>query len=277
MKNLGTWTFVGLVSLALSAGCSSNSSSGTGGSSGSKGGSNGSGGAGKGGTGGGGGTGVDAAVLGCPASDPPASADIATFAAADGGLEIMGGIVTYGDVPAPTYRPMSGHVEVTDNIVVSSKNHYQGFVIYFNGNTDGTDCINASSYTGIQFDLSGTLVGALCTVQFSINDSEHADSTVPKSGTSDASFVPQDPKASGPKGAYAPQLQIGPMITTTTTTIQVPFMGSAAPTGGLPADTAIDTTRIEGVQWQLTTPLLGDGSATECDLTMEIANVKFYK
>jgi hypothetical protein len=209
---------------------------------------------------------------------------IADFSGADGGIgiEIMHGDndpFTYGDNPPPSFTPSPGFVEVIDNIVISpTQNHYQGFGIYFNGNSDGTDCIDASSYTGVQFDISGTLVGDNCTVQFSINDSEHADSTVLKTAGVDASG-PNDPKASGPKGAYAPQLQIGPMIMAATTTIKVPFTGTGTdvPSGGLPADTAIDTKRIEGVQWQMTTPKMADGGATECDLDVKIANVKFYK
>ena len=42
-------------------------------------------------------------------------------------------------------------------------------------------------------------MGTGCTMQFSILDSEHADITA---------STPQDPKAAGPKGSYAPQLQI---------------------------------------------------------------------
>jgi hypothetical protein len=291
MMDVRKFALVGLLGLGVaSIGCGSKSSStGTGGSNGS-GGSGKGGGSASGGSSGSNGSGGSAApTTGCLASDPPMSATIADFAsgALDGGIETMGGIFTYGDIPPPGYTPMVGSIEITDNVLISpTKNHYQGFGIFFNGNTDGTDCIDASQYTGIQFDISGSLVGTGCTVQFSINDSEHADMTTPKSGTTvsfdagvDGGFMPQDPKASGPKGAYAPQLQIGPMIMSGTTTIKVPFSGTDpnVPTGGLPADTAIDTKRIEGVQWQLTTPLMADGGAEECDLDIKISNVKFYK
>jgi hypothetical protein len=290
MTDIRKFAWLGILVLPglglASIGCGSKSG-GTG-----TGGSNGSGGSGQGGSGGssatGGSAGAVAPTTGCLASDPPPSADIANFAsgALDGGLQVMGGVFNYGDTPAPSYSLMPGSIEITDGVVVSAKNHYQGFGFYFNGNMEGTDCIDASSYTGIQFDISGSLVGDLCTVQFSINDSEHADMTVPKSGTTasfdagtDGGFVPNDPKASGPMGAYAPQLQIGSMIMSTKTTIQVPFSGTGAnvPVGGLPPDTAIDTHRIEGVQWQMTSPLMGDGAATECDLDITISNLKFYK
>jgi hypothetical protein len=114
-------------------------------------------------------------------------------------------------------------------------------------------------------------------MQFSINDSEHADSTTLKV-KDDPTMGQNDPKASGPKGAYAPQLQVMmSQITSGGMTIKVPFTGTGAPTGGSPADTALDVKKIEGVQWQMTTPLLGDGSATECNWDITLSNVKFYK
>jgi hypothetical protein len=283
MTDVRKFALLGLLSLGLaSIGCGSKSSeTGTGGS-------NGSGGSGKGGSGGsnggsGGAAGTPAPpTTGCLASDPPPSADIANFAsgALDGGLQVMGGVFTYGDTPKPSYTLMPGSIEITDGVVVSATNHYQGFGFYFNGDTMGKDCIDASAYTGIQFDVSGTLMGDLCTVQFSINDAEHADMTVPAATQpTDGAFAPNDPKASGPMGAYAPQLQIGPMIMSAKTTIQVPFGGTGTnvPSGGKPADTPLDTHRIEGIQWQMTSPLMGDGAATECDLDITVSNIKFYK
>ena len=170
--------FVGLVGIALaSVGCSSSSGgSGTGGTTGN---------GGKGGnsaTGGSGGQGVDAAVLGCAMSDVPTSPLIA-YSEADASVQIMGGIFRYGSTPAPLYADAGGSVNVTDTVQVDAANHYQGWGIYFNGDSTGHDCIDATSYTGIQFDISGSLTGALCTMQFSINDSEHADSTVLKVAT----------------------------------------------------------------------------------------------
>lgn len=275
------YAFVGLVGFALaSVGCSSSGGgSGTGGTTGSggKGGSFATGGnSATGGSTGGGGQGVDAAVLGCSTSDLPASPGIA-YGGPDAGIQIMGGIFTYGDTPPPGYSDAGASVNVTDTVQVSAANHYQGFGIFFNGDAAGHDCIDATSYTGIEFDISGSLMGSLCTMQFSINDSEHADSTVLKV-KDDPSMGPNDPKASGPMGSYAPQLQIMmSQLTSTSTIIQVPFTGAGAPSGGSPANTALDAKKIEGVQWQMTTPLLGDGSATECAWDITISNVKFYK
>jgi hypothetical protein len=275
MTDFRKMAFVGLVSLGLatvgSTGCSSSSSStGTGGSTGSGGTSSGTGGSHTGGSTGTGG--AAGATVGCAASDVPASPDIATFATADGGITAMFGTFTYGDTPAPIFSIDGGMVTVTDTVQIDAKNHYQGFGLYFNGNSAGTDCVDGHTYTGVQFDMSGSLVGTGCTMQFSINDSEHADSSVLKDPTMPA-LGPNDPKAAGPKGSYAPQLAItSTQLTATSTPIKVPFTGTA---GGSPA-TPVDPTKLTGVQWQMTVPIAADGGATECAWTLNLKNVKFY-
>ena len=281
MTDIRKLAFVGLASLGLftigSVGCSSSGGTGTGGSGGTSSGTGGTsshtgGATGSGGTSTGtGGSGGAAATVGCQMSDAPTSADIATFASADAGLTIMGGYYVYGSAtPNPTYTPGTGSISVTDVVQVAAANNYQGFGIFFNGNSAGTDCIDAHTYTGVQFDISGSLMGANCTIQFSITDSAHSDSTVLK-----ADGTVNDPKASGPKGSYSPQLDVPATdFTSTPMTIKVPFTG---PTGGSPAitTTPLDPTKIEGVQWQMTTPIAADGGATECNLSMTLANVKF--
>jgi hypothetical protein len=295
MTDFRKLAFVGLMGLGLvSVGCASKSSDGgTGGSNGSggssaKGGSNGSGGSSaKGGSGGssssggsngsGGtsstGTGGATATVGCAMSDVPASAEIATFSSADGGIASMYGTYTYGSTPAPTFTIGTGMVTVTDIVQVAGGPHYNGFGLYMNGNSGGTDCVDASSFTGVQFDLSGSLTGTGCAMVFSINDSEHADMT---NGT------PPDPKAGGPKGSYAPQLAItSSQLTTAVQTIKVPFTGTGSPSfanGAASPATAIDPMKLTGIQWQLATPTpaTGDGAATECDWTINLANIKFY-
>jgi hypothetical protein len=142
---------------------------------------------------------------------------------------------------------------------------YSGAGIFFNGNAAGTDCVDGTPYVGVQFDISGTIGGTGCTVQFSINDSEHSDST-----KVDATGKPVDPKASGPSGSYAPQLTI--TVPATTTTMMVPFMGTGSPTSGSPG-TGIDKQKLTGVQWQFTTAL---GAASSCAVDITIDNVKFY-
>jgi hypothetical protein len=257
---------VGLVSAGLfSMGCSSSSTTpGTGGTTGHAGtsggtaGTTGSGGA----TGSAGSTGTGGAVAGCAASDVPASTNIANFTSADGGVQAMDGIFTYGDTPKPTYSIAGNQVNIMDTVQIGASAHFQGFGLYFNGNAAGTDCVDGHAYTGIQFDLSGTLIGVGCTMQFSILDSEHADPTT---------STPVDPKAGGIKGDYAPQLAIS-SLTSNATTIKVPY---STPAGGMPS-AAVDPTKLTGVQWQLSVPVATDGGATECDWNINITNVKFY-
>jgi hypothetical protein len=154
-------------------------------------------------------------------------------------------------------------VNVTDTVQIDTKNHYQGFGIYFNGNAAGTDCLDAHTYTGVEFDLSGSLTGTGCTMQFSINDSEHADMTQ----------NPTDTKPAGPKGSYAPQVTItSAELTATATPIKIPFTG---PAGGSPSS-AVDPTKLTGVQWQMTVPVASDGGATECVWNINISNLMFY-
>ncbi|HTB58203.1 MAG TPA: hypothetical protein VLC06_10035 [Polyangia bacterium] len=274
MTDIRKLAFVGLMSLGLatvgSAGCSSSSSTtGTGGSTGTggvgtgtTGGSTGTGGAGT-GTGG-----AAGATVGCATSDVPASPEIASFATPDGGISAMSGTFRYGDTPLPTFTLGTGMVNVSDTVQIDSKNHYQGFGLYMNGNAGGTDCVNGSSYTGIQFDLSGSLTGTGCAMVFSINDSEHADST---------SGNPPDPKAGGPAGSYAPQFAItASQITSTAMPIKVPFTAPAFAGGAASPATAVDPTKLTGVQWQLAVPIATDGGATECVWNINLSNVMFY-
>jgi hypothetical protein len=218
------------------------------------------------GTGSGGNGGAAGAKVGCQASDPPPTAAIA-FGGEDASLQIMGGFFVYGDSPLPGYAISSGMVNVTDSVQISASSHYQGFGIYFNGNASGTDCVNASGYTGIEFDISGTLMGIGCSIQYSTNDSEHADSTAQNTTMTG----PNDLKASGPKGSYAPQIQI-PQLTSTPMTIRAPFSTAI---GGSP-NQPLDPTRLDGIQWQISSPTASDGGSTECVWNMSLSNVSFY-
>ncbi|HVV53577.1 MAG TPA: hypothetical protein VHO06_28230 [Polyangia bacterium] len=172
---------------------------------------------------------------------------------------------TFGFSPQPTYTISAGAVNVVDTIETGATSQYQGFGIYFSGNPAGTDCLDASRYSGISFTLSGSLMGAGCAMQFSINDSEHAPSST--------SF---DPKAAGPVGSYAPQLSLtNAELTSTATTIMVPFAGTGAPVGGSPP-TPIDPSKLISVQWWMSTPVTSNGEPTECVWNVNLSNVSFY-
>jgi hypothetical protein len=282
MTDIRKWAFVGLMSLgAASIGCASNNNStGTGGSNGSGGssstgsggssstGSGGSSSTGSGGSSSTGSGGSGGAAVGCQMSDAPASATIAEFSSADAGVAAMFGTFVYGDTPKPTGTVGTGSVNVTDTVAMTATAHYQGFGIYFNGNAAGTDCLDGSSYTGIQFDLSGTLTGTGCQMVFSINDAEHGVA----GGT--------DPKPSGPAGSYSPQLAItSSQITSTAMTIKVPFTGSGSPAfsnGAASPATAVDPMKLTGVQWQMAVPAASGDAGGACDWNVNISNVKFY-
>ncbi len=259
---------VGLVSAGLfSMGCSSSSgSTGGGGSTGAAGhaGSTGAGGSSAGG--GTTGTGGTAPAMGCQASDAPTSATIADFASSDGGIEFMtaaggvGAITTYGGIGAPTYSEAGGQLTITQARVATSAAQYVGLVLYFNGNSAGTDCIDAHTYTGVQFDLSGTISG--CTLQYSTNDSVHEV------------YAADDTKGACASGCYAEQLSINSIASAPPATIKVAFDDTTLNPGS--PTTPIDSTKITGIQWQFTIPALTDGGNPECDATLNIDNVKFY-
>ena len=61
-------------------------------------------------------------------------------------------------------------------------------------------------------------------------------------------------------------------VPATTTTIQVPYFGAGAPTGGSPA-ISVDPLRLVGVQWQFTTAA---GTENSCTVDITIDNVRFF-
>jgi len=251
--------------LAATQGCSSSNSGGTGGSTGSGGTGTGSGGssAGTGGssTGAGGsstGAGGGGGVLGCGTANTmaaPTSGLIADFTG-DGsaGVEIMGGVSAYGGTAGPTATTTGTTLHISENAAPMSMPQYVGTVVYFSG------CVDASAFSGVQFSITGTMTG--CTMQFSINDSEHGDST-----------AGNDPKTTGPKGSYAPQLGV---TTPFPASLMVPFTGTGAPMSGSPA-TGLDPAKLIGLQWQFTiAPAAEGGAPTNCTADVTIDDVKFY-
>lgn len=199
----------------------------------------------------GGATAAGSTSIGCPTTVTPTAPLIADFVGtgADAGIEIIGGISTYaspsGSTAAPTYSISGGALNITESGTPNAAPQYVGTVLYFN------DCINASSFTGVKFDISGTMTG--CTMQYSTN------------------FMEDDANSSDPKGSctasscYAPQKTVTP--TTTSTTVSVPFVGGG--TGGAPV-TTVDTAALTGIQWQFTI-----GTAN-CVANVSVTNITFY-
>jgi hypothetical protein len=198
------------------------------------------------------------ATVGCATSDAPPSANI--LAAGDGGLSVFGGLTTYGPTAATTptaTTTASGDLDITENGAASATaTEYVGAVLYFSGNSTGTDCITGAAYTGVQFNISGTVTG--CTVVFTINDSEHS------------AVSATDPKASGMAGSYPGTFALTP--TTTATLVKVPFTGTGAPTGGSPAS-PIDKTKLESISWQYVIPQADGGT---CMSSLTIDSISFY-
>jgi hypothetical protein len=191
----------------------------------------------------------------------PQSPIVADFTGADGTTLLpIGGTFTYAapDTGAgPTATIADGALHVTATTMGTMSAQYWGAGIYFNGNAQGTDCIDGSPFIGVQFDISGSVSGVGCTVQYSTNDSAHVESFL-------------DPKGSGPPGAYSPQANL--TIPASTATISMPFNGPGAPTGGSPP-IPIDPSRLTGVQWQVTT---ASGLETGCVVDFTIDNVRFF-
>src|SRR4051794_38785048 len=169
-----------LLSSVTTSGCGSDSKGGSTGSAGSTGhaGNGGTtGNAGTTGTGGGGGGGGATAAMGCQMSDPPPGDPlIADFSAADGGSAVLaiGGTFAYPSPGGPMAVVTGGALRVTATTTGMTDPQYWGAGIYFNGNAAGTDCVDATAHTGIQFDISGTIGGTGCTAQYSTNDSIHS-------------------------------------------------------------------------------------------------------
>jgi hypothetical protein len=201
---------------------------------------------------------------GCRASDPPPSALITDFSVMDAGTPFfpIGGIFTYSSInnaPVPTATVMNGAWHVTLNAPGMAAAQYAGVGLFFSGNPSGTDCIDASAYTGVSFKIAGSVEGAGCTVEYSVTDSEHSD---PMS----------NPKGSGPTGAYSPQLAASAgQITPTGQTVTILFSGVGSPLGGNPA-TPIDRTKLTGVQWQFNVP---PGTTNACTADITLDDVKF--
>ena len=244
--------------LAFAVGCgsggSNNNGTGIGGSSGA---------------GGGGGASV---LVGCTAantSTAPSNGLIADFSDPAGGpdaggIEIMGGIVTWGGGTlggpgSPTYTTSGGALNITESAPATSAAQYVGLEVYFN------NCVDASAFAGVQFTISGSFSG--CTIQYATDDSAHGDATLPM----------PNPHATGPAGSYWLQAPLTVAeVTSTPMTVSMPFTGAGAPSGGSPDGLALDPTKLEGVLWQLTIAA-NAGGAPGCTANLTIDDVKFYR
>lgn len=131
-------------------------------------------------------------------------------------------------------------------VSASSKGSYTGVVLYMKGPA----CVDGSAYTGVQFDLNGSL-GA-CNLSFGFT---FADDLSPAS----------DPQ----RGICVATNCYGPSVSVASTgAIKVPY---SAVSGGSP-DMGVDRQKLTGVQWQLQSPAAG----TTCAASFTLDNVSFY-
>ena len=142
---------------------------------------------------------------------------------------------------------------------VTSSNNYMGVGLYYNS----ASCLDATAYTGVQFDFSGTLGG--CAIQLGASFSGDASSSGnPGRGTC----------AGTSSTCYGSSYDVTTAVlaaTPSSPTIKVPFDMLS---GGMPIS-AIDPHTLLTVQWQLSSgPGATDGGACSADFTVE--NVKFY-
>ena len=193
-------------------------------------------------------------ALGCQTSAAPATALISDFSGglSDAGKILVtgGGTLTYG-TPAPTIEETNGALHVTLNATPGTSALYLGFGIYFNG------CVDGHTYTGVKFDIGGTMTG--CTMQYSFNFREDdANATDAKGSCTAAS-------------CYAAQAAV--TVPATTATISIAYSGVS---GGAPVAGALTTaseTYLTGVQWQFT---VAANATANCVVDLTLDNVTFY-
>jgi hypothetical protein len=157
-------------------------------------------------------------------------------------------------VPTATLTPDGAGIQIIGGFAPPVSGNWEGAGLFFNGSS----CVDASMYTGVQFDFAGDLGG--CALAFGASFSGDTSSTEAPGqgscpGTSSNCYGPLAPVVSG---------------ATTTTTIKVPF---SALTAGSPI-AKLDPASIVDVEWQLSAPTGAGGGSCSANFTVE--NVAFY-
>jgi hypothetical protein len=210
-------------------------------------------GAGSGGSGGGGG-----ALPGCLGGPMiPTSPTIADFTVVDGGgsIQIMGGTTAFG-TPSPEVALTAGNLHAQVTVVAGPEPQTVGFGIYFRY------CVDAHEWSGVKFDMSGTVLG--CTMSYAFNFSEDAwnASLVDGGSEGDANGA----CTLGKDACYPPS-------TTITATNQT--VAFSAVSGGAPSHT-VDKGRLTGMTWQFGIDARPDGGPNmACAIDLTIDNIVF--
>jgi hypothetical protein len=199
-------------------------------------------------------------AVGCQVSAAPATALIADFLAGTAsttGLPAVtnGGMYTYpaGGASAPAIAIVNGALHVTINTPASAATQYVGYGIFFN------DCTNGGQYTGVKFDIGGTMTG--CGLQF-INN--FRDDATPANDVKGSCAVSNN--------CYGPQTELA--FTTTVASSPHPFVTLTA---GFPVAT-VDTKFLTGLGWGFVIPAADPASdaGANCVADFTIDNVTFY-
>ncbi|MES1206373.1 MAG: hypothetical protein ABUS79_10590 [Pseudomonadota bacterium] len=143
---------------------------------------------------------------------------------------------------------------------ITGATNYMGFGLYY----ASADCLDAASYTGVQFELAGSLGG--CYLALGANF------------TGDA-FRGDDPGRGGCMGSdstcYGPSADVTAQAAggaDAGVVVKVPFATLSA---GMPIGT-LDPSTIVTLQWQLSASTLGT-DAGGCSADFTVKNVAFYK
>jgi hypothetical protein len=274
MRQVLGWALVCVAAGVMGCGSSSGSGAGTAGSAGTSaqagssgaagatGGAGTAGSAGNGGSAGGaagsGGGGSGGVFAGCFAGTvTPTSPTVTDFTPVDGGASIpfMGGPTSFG-TPSPEVNLTGGNLHAQVTVVAGPEPQTVGFGIYFGR------CIDAGAYSGVKFDMSGTVLG--CTMTYAVNFSEDDWNA----GLVDAGT------GGGGNGACTLGMDAcyPPSTTITATNQTVAF---SAVSGGSPAH-AVDKNRVTGMTWQFAIDARPDGGPNmACSIDVIIDNIVF--
>jgi hypothetical protein len=142
---------------------------------------------------------------------------------------------------------------------VNAAANYMGFGLYYSS----TLCLDASAFTGVEFDFSGSLGGCLLGV-----GTGYSGDTSPKNDPARGGCQSVSGTCYGPAADVTAQAQAG---ADAGVSVKVPF---SAMTGGMPMSGA-DPRSLINIQWQFTAPLgTVDGGGCSADFT--VRNVRFY-
>jgi hypothetical protein len=162
-------------------------------------------------------------------------------------LGTKGGIIGYGGI---TVAIEGGKARATGSPTAGT---YSGVALYF------SSCVDASSYTGVQFVLTGSF-GTCDMLKLGVNFPQ-VEPPPPASGFGVCPTTATN--CYGPGAAY----------TTATTMVSFASMGGG---GAVATVTPEAQVRLTGVGFGFHGPSAGDGAAGGCTVDFTIDDVKFY-